>query len=150
MLNLGWLSVAALLGAPMAAMAACLSLPLSLLLDAVLLHASATMARGPEEKSTKKHRMTGWEPSGSWFFLFLLLFLGVANILRAFDLVRGGGEEVEGRKSRRRYGCQYFGAFDLSEGLLGFSVLDMVKHHMTCLPQPSGSLSFCAACMGFN
>jgi len=45
MLNLGWLSVAALLGAPMAAMAACLSLPLSLLLDAVLLHASATMVQ---------------------------------------------------------------------------------------------------------
>ncbi|CAJ1384819.1 unnamed protein product, partial [Effrenium voratum] len=42
MLNLGWLSVAASLGAPQAAMAACLSMPLSLLLDATMLHSSAT------------------------------------------------------------------------------------------------------------
>ena len=44
MLNLGWLSVAAFLGAPQAAMAACLSMPLSLLLDATMLHSSATTA----------------------------------------------------------------------------------------------------------
>ena len=42
MLNLGWLSVAAFLGAPQAAMAACLSMPISLLLDAWTLHTTAS------------------------------------------------------------------------------------------------------------
>jgi len=42
MLNFGWLSFSSLMGAAQAAMAACLSMPLSLLLDAVMLHSLAS------------------------------------------------------------------------------------------------------------
>lgn len=42
MLNFGWFSFSSLMGAAQAAMAACLSMPLSLLLDAVMLHSFAS------------------------------------------------------------------------------------------------------------
>eukprot|EP00435_Cladocopium_sp_Y103_P049154 s500_g14.t1 len=42
MLNFGWLSFSALMGAAQAAMAACLSMPLSLVLDALMLHSLAS------------------------------------------------------------------------------------------------------------
>lgn len=44
MLNFGWLSFTSLMGAAQAAMAACFSMPISLLLDALMLHSLATSA----------------------------------------------------------------------------------------------------------
>lgn len=44
MLNFGWLSFSSLIGAAQAAMAACLSMPLSLVLDSLMLHSLASPA----------------------------------------------------------------------------------------------------------
>lgn len=44
MLNFGWLSFTSLVGAAQAAMAACLSMPLSLALDVIVLHSIASSA----------------------------------------------------------------------------------------------------------
>lgn len=47
MLNFGWLSFSSLMGAAQAAMAACLSMPLSLVLDSLMLHSLASPAEAP-------------------------------------------------------------------------------------------------------